>query len=82
MKFLSKFKYRLVGTLRWSINWTDAGYTESGHWYMYENGFGHRKFVIDNRAIFTSRDEHPGYVDMVLWKKNNIFPKGAVRYGW
>lgn len=72
-----RFKYRLVATLQWTIYWEDADLTESGHWLMYENGFGQRKFKLTDKALFTQESGHPGYIELVLWKQTGILPRGC-----
>lgn len=76
-KLLSREKTKLVGTLNWSINWTDAGFSESGAWLMYEDSFGNRYFKLTNKATFTSKKEHPGFSDLKAWSEGGVWPLGA-----
>lgn len=72
-------KSLMVGTLKWTINWTDIGCEDTGIWLLYETESGQRSFEISNKACLTNTAEHPGYGDVLAWSKGGDWPSGAKR---
>lgn len=72
-------KTYLVGTLKWTINWTDIGSKESGYFQLFESTSGRRSFNITNKAMLTKTSEHPGYAACVAWSNGGMFPENATR---
>lgn len=70
-------KNALVGTLKWTIRWTDMGCDEQGMWLLYETTGGRRSFEISNKATMTGKKEHPGYADVLAWSHGGDWPDGA-----
>lgn len=71
--------YRLVGTLNWTINWTDIGCRDTGKWLLYENPKGKRHFQISHKAGLCGWKKHPGYADVLAWSQGDDWPSGAKR---
>lgn len=72
-------KVYMVGVLRWTINWSDIGAKESGYFQLFESESGRRSFDITNKAMLTSKSEHPGYGSCVVWANGGLFPSNATR---
>lgn len=71
----------LVGTLKWTIHWTDMGCDDRGIWLLYETDSGKRSFDISNKATMTGKKEHPGYGDVLAWSQGGDWPLGANKTG-